>query len=167
MKFAPRRNSSTTARRLTCCCIARAPTRPRFTIFICASWRRLREIHPFVGYSGHERGIAVSIGAVAMGAFVHRTPHHARPRDGRPGSRGKPGAGRIQGAGVRHSRSGSRARRKTSRARAQPGRTDQPREPRQEPGGRARHCRPARSSPRATSRSKARARACRRSKCRP
>ncbi|MEH2544269.1 sialic acid synthase SpsE/sugar phosphate isomerase/epimerase [Bradyrhizobium sp. AZCC 2262] len=30
----------------------------------------LREIHPFVGYSGHERGIAVSIGAVAMGAAV-------------------------------------------------------------------------------------------------
>ena len=30
----------------------------------------LREIHPFVGYSGHERGIAVSIGAVAMGAIV-------------------------------------------------------------------------------------------------
>jgi len=30
----------------------------------------LREIHPFVGYSGHERGIAVSIGAVALGAVV-------------------------------------------------------------------------------------------------
>jgi sialic acid synthase SpsE/sugar phosphate isomerase/epimerase len=30
----------------------------------------LREIHPFIGYSGHERGIAVSIGAVAMGAAV-------------------------------------------------------------------------------------------------
>ncbi|UPK02097.1 N-acetylneuraminate synthase family protein [Bradyrhizobium sp. 170] len=30
----------------------------------------LREIHPFVGYSGHERGTAVSIGAVAMGAVV-------------------------------------------------------------------------------------------------
>jgi len=30
----------------------------------------LREMHPFVGYSGHERGIAVSIGAVAMGAVV-------------------------------------------------------------------------------------------------
>jgi N-acetylneuraminate synthase len=30
----------------------------------------LREIHPLVGYSGHERGIAVSIGAVAMGAIV-------------------------------------------------------------------------------------------------
>ena len=30
----------------------------------------MREIHPFVGYSGHERGIAVSIGAVAMGAVV-------------------------------------------------------------------------------------------------
>ena len=30
----------------------------------------LREIHPFVGYSGHERGIAVSIGAVALGAAV-------------------------------------------------------------------------------------------------
>jgi N-acetylneuraminate synthase len=30
----------------------------------------LREIHSLVGYSGHERGIAVSIGAVAMGAVV-------------------------------------------------------------------------------------------------
>lgn len=30
----------------------------------------LREIHPLVGYSGHERGIAVSIGAVALGAVV-------------------------------------------------------------------------------------------------
>lgn len=30
----------------------------------------LREIHPLVGYSGHERGIAVSIAAVAMGAVV-------------------------------------------------------------------------------------------------
>ena len=30
----------------------------------------LREIHPVVGYSGHERGIAVSIGAVAMGAVL-------------------------------------------------------------------------------------------------
>lgn len=30
----------------------------------------LREIHPVVGYSGHERGIAVSIAAVALGAVV-------------------------------------------------------------------------------------------------
>jgi N-acetylneuraminate synthase len=30
----------------------------------------LREIHPLVGYSGHERGIAVSIGALALGAVV-------------------------------------------------------------------------------------------------
>src|SRR6202012_4510862 len=30
----------------------------------------LRQIHPAVGYSGHERGIAVSIGAVALGAIV-------------------------------------------------------------------------------------------------
>jgi sialic acid synthase SpsE/sugar phosphate isomerase/epimerase len=30
----------------------------------------LREIHPLVGYSGHERGIAVSIGAAALGAVV-------------------------------------------------------------------------------------------------
>lgn len=30
----------------------------------------LRAIHPLVGYSGHERGIAVSIGAVALGAVV-------------------------------------------------------------------------------------------------
>lgn len=31
---------------------------------------RLREIHPVVGYSGHERGIAVSTAAVALGAVV-------------------------------------------------------------------------------------------------
>ena len=30
----------------------------------------LGEIHPFVGYSGHERGIAVSLAAVALGATV-------------------------------------------------------------------------------------------------
>ena len=30
----------------------------------------LKGIHPAVGYSGHERGIAVSIGAVALGAIV-------------------------------------------------------------------------------------------------
>src|SRR4051794_16572234 len=30
----------------------------------------LREIHPFVGYSGHERGTAVSTAAVALGAVV-------------------------------------------------------------------------------------------------
>lgn len=31
---------------------------------------RLREIHPLVGYSGHERGINVSLAAVALGAAV-------------------------------------------------------------------------------------------------
>jgi N-acetylneuraminate synthase len=31
---------------------------------------RLRAIHPLVGYSGHERGVAVSLGAVALGACV-------------------------------------------------------------------------------------------------
>ncbi|MBL7688593.1 MAG: N-acetylneuraminate synthase family protein, partial [Bdellovibrionaceae bacterium] len=31
---------------------------------------RLREIHPIVGYSGHERGTAVSIAAVALGAKI-------------------------------------------------------------------------------------------------
>lgn len=30
----------------------------------------LKKIHPFFGYSGHERGIAVSIGAVALGAQI-------------------------------------------------------------------------------------------------
>lgn len=30
----------------------------------------LRSLHPIVGYSGHERGIAVSIGAVALGAQI-------------------------------------------------------------------------------------------------
>jgi len=31
---------------------------------------RLRQIHPIVGYSGHERGTAVTIGAVALGAVI-------------------------------------------------------------------------------------------------
>ena len=31
---------------------------------------RLRELHPVVGYSGHERGIAISLAAVALGAKV-------------------------------------------------------------------------------------------------
>lgn len=31
---------------------------------------RMREIHPLVGYSGHERGTAVTLGAVALGACV-------------------------------------------------------------------------------------------------
>jgi len=32
--------------------------------------RRLRELHPVVGYSGHERGLAISLAAVALGACV-------------------------------------------------------------------------------------------------
>lgn len=32
--------------------------------------RKLREIHPLVGYSGHERGIAVSLAAVGLGAKI-------------------------------------------------------------------------------------------------
>jgi N-acetylneuraminate synthase len=32
--------------------------------------RRLRELHPAVGYSGHERGTAISIAAVALGAVI-------------------------------------------------------------------------------------------------
>jgi N-acetylneuraminate synthase len=31
---------------------------------------KLREIHPLIGYSGHERGIAVTLAAVALGACV-------------------------------------------------------------------------------------------------
>jgi sialic acid synthase SpsE/sugar phosphate isomerase/epimerase len=31
---------------------------------------RLRAIHPFIGYSGHERGVAISIAAVALGACI-------------------------------------------------------------------------------------------------
>jgi len=35
------------------------------------SWmKRLEKIHPLIGYSGHERGIAVSLAAVALGAKV-------------------------------------------------------------------------------------------------
>jgi N-acetylneuraminate synthase len=30
----------------------------------------LRDLHPLIGYSGHERGIAVSLGAVALGACI-------------------------------------------------------------------------------------------------
>lgn len=32
--------------------------------------QRMREMHPFIGYSGHERGTAVTLAAVAMGACV-------------------------------------------------------------------------------------------------
>jgi N-acetylneuraminate synthase len=32
--------------------------------------KKLKEIHPLVGYSGHERGIAVSLAAVALGAKI-------------------------------------------------------------------------------------------------
>ena len=32
--------------------------------------KKLRDIHPLVGYSGHERGIAVSIAAVGLGAKI-------------------------------------------------------------------------------------------------
>lgn len=32
--------------------------------------RRLREIHGVVGYSGHERGVAITLGAVALGACI-------------------------------------------------------------------------------------------------
>ena len=32
--------------------------------------KKLREIHPLVGYSGHERGISVSLAAVALGAKI-------------------------------------------------------------------------------------------------
>ena len=31
---------------------------------------RLRELHPFVGYSGHERGSAITLAAVALGATI-------------------------------------------------------------------------------------------------
>ncbi len=54
----------------TCSCIARAPIRPRSTTSICASWKRCARFIPVVGYSGHERGIAVSTAAVALGAIV-------------------------------------------------------------------------------------------------
>ena len=100
----------------------------------------LREIHPFVGYSGHERGIAVSIGAVAMGAILierHITldremegPDHAASLE--------PEEFKALVSGIREVE--DRARRKACGTRAQPGRADQPREPRQEPGGRPRHC---------------------------
>ncbi|MHA3902459.1 N-acetylneuraminate synthase family protein [Castellaniella sp. WN] len=32
--------------------------------------KRLRELHPLIGYSGHERGIAITLAAVALGAQV-------------------------------------------------------------------------------------------------
>ena len=34
-----------------------------------------------IGYSGHERGLQISLAAVALGAHRRRAPHHARPRD--------------------------------------------------------------------------------------
>ncbi len=46
-------------------------TYPAPTHDINLSWiNKLREIHPLVGYSGHERGITVTLAAVAMGAKV-------------------------------------------------------------------------------------------------
>ena len=42
---------------------------PLYDIQLC--WmEKLRDIHPLVGYSGHERGTAVSLAAVALGACV-------------------------------------------------------------------------------------------------
>ena len=32
--------------------------------------QKLKEYHPLVGYSGHERGLAVSLAAVALGAII-------------------------------------------------------------------------------------------------
>ena len=32
--------------------------------------QRLRQVHPIIGYSGHERGTAVTLGAVALGACI-------------------------------------------------------------------------------------------------
>ncbi len=32
--------------------------------------QRLRQLHPIIGYSGHERGLAISIAAVALGASI-------------------------------------------------------------------------------------------------
>ena len=32
--------------------------------------KSLQKIHPIIGYSGHERGINVSLGAVALGAVI-------------------------------------------------------------------------------------------------
>lgn len=46
-------------------------TYPAPLLDIHLHWMRsLRQIHPLVGYSGHERGIAVSMAAVALGACV-------------------------------------------------------------------------------------------------
>jgi len=46
-------------------------TYPAPFLDIQLSWmEQLRNIHPLVGYSGHERGIAVSLAAVALGACV-------------------------------------------------------------------------------------------------
>ena len=32
--------------------------------------KKLKDIHPLIGYSGHERGIAVTLAAVGLGAKV-------------------------------------------------------------------------------------------------
>ena len=98
----------------------------------------LKTIHPAVGYSGHERGIAVSIGAVALGAIVierHITldremegPDHAASLEPEE----------FKALVDRHPRSRSRARRAAGGARAEPGRIDQPGKSGQEPRRRAR-----------------------------
>ena len=114
--------------------IPRRPRRAAYVLLHCQStypaalhnihlrfMETLREIHPVVGYSGHERGIAVSIGAVALGAVViERHITLDREMEG-PGPCREPRAGGIQGAGRGHPRSRSGARREAGRARAEPG----------------------------------------------
>ena len=101
---------------------------------------RLREMHPLVGYSGHERGNAVTLGAVALGAVVierHITldrtmegPDHAASLE----------PAEYAASGHRHpgGRDGARPAEHAAPAHSQPGRTDQPRKSGQERRGRAR-----------------------------
>ena len=98
----------------------------------------LKDIHPAVGYSGHERGIAVSIGAVALGAVVierHITldremegPDHAASLE--------PEEFKALVAGIREVEAARGE--PLARTRAQPGRIDQPGKSRQKPRRRAR-----------------------------
>ena len=39
-------------------------------ILILIGLKKLKEIHPLIGYSGHERGVAVTLAAVGLGAKV-------------------------------------------------------------------------------------------------
>ena len=61
-----------------------------------------------VGYSGHERGLQISLAAVALGAVTRGAAHHPRPHHVGLGPRGLPGADRASSTWCATSGSSSR-----------------------------------------------------------